>query len=211
VAPHLPRHADPELLSLLRAAAANAEQCSTLLHDLTANYPERDSLADQIVVCEHEGDRITHDLLYRLNAVPRRRRPFDLADGHALATAIDDIVDFAEETSDSMRLYAVQAPMVQAEQLADVLVRASQQVGNALRELVDGKEYGQRLVEIHELENEGDRVVRGAVAALFVDGIDPLVVIRWKDIFESLEQAIDACEHVGHLLEGIAMRRRRRS
>lgn len=174
------------------------------------DYPERADLVDEIVACEHIGDRITHDLLHRLNDVPRRRRPFDVADGHALATALDDIVDFAEETAEFLRLYAVEAPMEQAEQLADVLVRASEQVALALRALADGDGYGPLLVEVHRLENEGDRVAREAIAALFAGGIDPIVVIRWKDIFESLEQAIDACEHVGHRLEGIAMRQGRR-
>ncbi len=208
--PFLRVQADKELTALLREAASNIERCAGLVRDLIANYPERADLAEEIVTCEHVGDRLTHDLLHRLNDVPRRRRPFDLADGHELATALDDIVDFAEETSESLRLYAVEAPMVQAEGMADVLALASSQVAQALRALADGETYGPMLIEIHRLENEGDRLVRGAIAALFADGIDPIVVIRWKDIFESLEQAIDACEHVGHKLEGIAMRRDRR-
>ena len=201
------RTPDAELGSLLRAAAANLVGCAGRLRELIASYPENQGLVDEIVADEHAGDRITHDFLHRLNALPPRRRPFDIVEGLALATALDDIVDYAEQTAESLRLYAVEAPMAQAEQLADVLVRASQQVAEAVGALADGHDYREQLAEIHRLENEGDRLVRDAVAALFVGHVDPMVVIRWKDIFESLEQAIDACEHVGHRLQGIAMRR----
>jgi uncharacterized protein Yka (UPF0111/DUF47 family) len=91
-----------------------------------------------------------------------------------------------------------------------VLVAASHQVAIALASFRAGAEYSSELVEIHRLENEGDRLVREAVASLFAGGIDPMVVIRWKDIFDSLEQAVDACEHVANLLEGISLKRRRR-
>jgi uncharacterized protein Yka (UPF0111/DUF47 family) len=99
--------------------------------------------------------------------------------------------------------------MAPAQEIADVLVRASDQLVSALTGLHDGVDAGLHLVEIHRLENEADRIVREAVASLFVNGIDPMVVIRWKDIFESLEAAVDACEHVAHVLEGIVMKRRR--
>ena len=99
--------------------------------------------------------------------------------------------------------------MEQAVTLADVLVAATDQVSEALRGLRNGHELSVNLVEIHRLENEGDRLSRDAVASLFANGIDPMVVIRWKDIYESLERAVDACETVAHLLEGISLKRRR--
>ena len=99
--------------------------------------------------------------------------------------------------------------MEQADRMCDVLVGAGEQVADALRGLRTGGDLGPTLVEIHRLENEGDRLSREAIASLFADGIDPMVVIRWKDIFESLEASIDACEHVAHVLEGIALKRRR--
>ena len=86
---------------------------------------------------------------------------------------------------------------------------AGEQVARALQALRSGDDYGPHLVEVHRLENEADRLSRDAIASLFVAGIDPMVVIRWKDIFESLEAAIDACEHVAHVLEGIGIKRRR--
>ena len=100
--------------------------------------------------------------------------------------------------------------MEQAAQLGDILVDAGEQVARAVGSLRNGAELAPYLVEIHRLENEGDRVSRDAVAALFHNGIDPMVVIRWKDIFEGLEASVDACETVAHVLEGITLKRRRR-
>ena len=162
------------------------------------------------MLCEHEGDRITHDIIHRLNGGrPRSVRPtIDSAQGHQLATALDDIVDFAEEAADQLILYRIEAPMEQALGLADVLVGACEQVAVALTCLRDDVDLSPRLVEIHRLENEGDRISRDAVASLFEGGIDPMVVVRWKDIFDALEAAVDACEKVAHILEGITLRRR---
>ena len=138
------------------------------------------------------------------------RLPFEPLDAHQLATAVDDIVDYAEQTADSFGIYRVEAPMEQAGQMADVLVGCGEQVALALRALRTGIGLSPCLVEIHPLENEGDRVSRDAVASLFHTGIDPMVVIRWKDIFESLEAGVDACETVAHVLEGISIKRRDR-
>jgi uncharacterized protein Yka (UPF0111/DUF47 family) len=180
-----------------------------LLRDLLADYPEHATLAQDLRLCEQEGDRITHDLIHRLNG-GRVRAPFDTGDGYRLATALDDIVDEAEQAADTLGLYAVEATMEAAVDLADVLVGACEQVAHALRCLRTGSGLAPHLVEIHRLENEGDRIRRDAVASLFVSGTDPMVVIRWRDIFESLEAAVDACETVAHILEGVALRDRRR-
>ncbi|HEV2771199.1 MAG TPA: DUF47 family protein, partial [Solirubrobacteraceae bacterium] len=122
----------------------------------------------------------------------------------------DDIVDFAEQAADMLGLYAVEASMEQAIALADLLVGATGQVAGALRAVGTDVDPAAFLAEIHRLEDDGDRMSRAAVASLFADGIDPMVVIRWKDIFDALEAAIDACEHVAHLLEGIELKRRHR-
>ncbi|HEV2752270.1 MAG TPA: DUF47 family protein [Solirubrobacteraceae bacterium] len=126
-----------------------------------------------------------------------------------MATALDDIVDFAEQAADMLGLYAVEASMEQAIALAGVLVGATAQVAGALRALGADDHLAPFLAEIHRLEDDGDRMSRAAVASLFADGIDPMMVIRWKDIFDALEAAIDACEHVAHLLEGVRLRRGR--
>jgi uncharacterized protein Yka (UPF0111/DUF47 family) len=205
----LKKPVDESLLALYEESGRNVQRGCLLLRDMLADYPDRAALAQDLLLCEQEGDRITHDVIHRLNGGRRLRAPFAAADGYALATALDDVVDYAEEVADSLGLYAVEASMEQATELADVLVGASEAVAQALRCLRTGAEPAAHLVEIHRLENEGDRLVRDAVASLFVSGIDPMVVIRWKDIFESLEAAVDACERVAHVLEGITLKQRR--
>ena len=197
------------LLALFEESGRNVERTGSLLRDLLDDFPEHSSLARDILICEQEGDRITHDIIHRL-AGGRVRAPFGRRDGYALATALDDIVDHSEHVAAQLGLYGVEAPMEQAVEFADVLVGAGEQIAQALRSLRTGTELGPHLVEIHRLENEGDRVQRDAVASLFAGGIDPMVVIRWKDIFESLETAVDACETVAHVLEGITLKQRRR-
>jgi uncharacterized protein Yka (UPF0111/DUF47 family) len=203
------RSTDTGVFDLLDEAGRNVQHTALLLRDLVTDYPERADLARELYLREQEGDRIAHDVIHRLNGGGEGRAPLHSADGHALATALDDIVDYAEETADRLGLYGVEAPMEQAVALADVLVGASEQVARALRTLRGGGDLAPNLVEIHRLENEGDRISREAVASLFADGIDPMVVIRWKDVYDSLESAVDACEHVAHILEGIALKARR--
>jgi uncharacterized protein len=200
---------DSDLMGLVEEAGSNVQRCGQLLHDLLVEYPERAALAGDLKECEQEGDRITHDLIHRLARRGRVRAPFDAGDGYALATALDDIVDHSEHAAAQLGLYGVEAPMEQAVEFADVLVGAGEQIAQALRCLRTGTELAPHLVEIHRLENEGDRLERDGVASLFAGGIDPMVVIRWKDIFESLEASVDACESVAHVLEGIALKRRR--
>jgi uncharacterized protein len=201
---------DPELLGLFEESARNVQRTALLLRDLLADYPEQAGLARDILLCEQEGDRIAHDILHRLAGNGHRRAALDAADVHALAGALDDVVDHAEEAADQLGLYGVEAPMEQAEQIAGVLVACAEQVAAALRGLRSGADLSAQLVEIHRLENEGDRLQRAAVAELFANGIDPMVLIRWKDIFDTLEDAVDACETVANVLEGISIKRAHR-
>ncbi len=201
---------DPVLTALLVESGRNVERSCDLLRELIADYPERAELAAELVHCEHEGDRIAHDIIHRLDGENGGRTVAYAADWHTLATALDDIVDYAEQTGDALGLYGVEAPMEQAVALSMVLAAAGTQVSAALRCMGDGNGLADRLVEIHRLENDGDRLSRDGVACLFQAGIDPMIVIRWKDIFESLEQAVDACETVAHILEGLELKRRGR-
>ena len=205
----LRRTFDPELMGLVEESGRNVQRCGLLLRELLIDYPEHATLAQDLKVCEQEGDRITHDIIHRLAGRGRVRAPFDAGDGYALATALDDIVDYAEQVAAQMGLYGVEASMEQAVDFSEVLVGAGEQIAQALRCLRTGTDMGPHLVEIHRLENEGDRLQRDGVASLFAGGIDPMVVIRWKDIFESLEAAVDACETVAHVLEGITLKQRR--
>jgi uncharacterized protein Yka (UPF0111/DUF47 family) len=195
---------DAQLLELLEDSARNVQRASALLHDLLADWPEQPELAGAVRDCEHEGDRLTHEILSRL---AEHGTGLDAADVHALTGALDDIVDHAEEAADQLGLYGIEAPMEPAQQMAEVLVSAADRVADSLRALRGGEDVAASLVEIHRLEDDADRIVRGAVASLFVNGIDPMIVIRWKDIFETLESAVDACETVANVLEGITLKR----
>jgi predicted phosphate transport protein (TIGR00153 family) len=200
---------DAELMALVEESGRNVQRSGLLLRDLLVDYPEHAALARDLKVCEQEGDRITHDIIHRLATRGRTRAPFDSRDGYALATALDDIVDHSENVAAQLTLYGVEATMEQAVEFTEVLVGAGEQIAQALRCLRTGTELAPHLVEIHRLENEGDRLQRDGVASLFAGGIDPMVVIRWKDIFESLEAAVDACETVAHVLEGITLKQGR--
>jgi uncharacterized protein len=197
---------DTELLERFVDSGRNVVHAAELLRELLTRWPDEGGRLRQIVAAEHEGDRIAHDILHGL---AERGSPMDAADVHALTCALDDIVDYAEEAADRLSLYRVEAAMDQAVSIADVLVLAAGEVAAALAALCDRDDLSRRLIEIHRLENEADRLVRAAVAALFVDGIDPMTVIRWKDIFETLEAAVDACETVANVLEGVSLKRRR--
>ncbi|MEA2132948.1 MAG: uncharacterized protein QOC68_857 [Solirubrobacteraceae bacterium] len=203
------RRTDPRVLDLFQESGRNVQQTAVLLRELMSDYPESNGVGGEIVACEHEGDRIAHDILHHVARHAVRNAVPGAADVHALTVALDDIVDFAEEAADQLGRYGVEAPMLPAQEIAEVLVLASDELSSALAALPDGFDAGPHLVEIHRLENEADRIVREAVASLFAGGIDPMVVIRWKDIFESLEAAVDACETAANVLEGIALKRRR--
>ncbi len=195
---------DREFFDLFEEAASNIVRAADMLDQMLGTYPERRELARDILICEQEGDRITHDIIHRLNQT--FVTPIDREDILAMASALDDVVDFTEEVADYMGLYRIEAPMEQAQRLAHILLQAARQIAEAMPRLRGFKDISHYTVEIHRLENDGDRVTREAMAALFDNGIDPMVVIRWKDIYERLENAIDATEHVANILEGIVIK-----
>jgi uncharacterized protein len=195
---------DREFFDLFEEAGGNILRCAGLLEEMLRDYPERNELAREILICEQDGDRITHDIIKRLNQT--FVTPIDREDIYALSSALDDIVDYTEEVADYLGLYKIEAPMQQAQDLAEVLHAASRQISEALPRLRGFQDLSHYTVEINRLENDGDRIVREAIASLFDNGIDPMVVIRWKDIFERLENAIDATEHVANIIEGIVIK-----
>ena len=195
---------DRVYFELFEEAGHNVLRASELLDRMLSDYPDSKDLAREILDCEHEGDRITHDIYDRLNHT--FVTPVDREDILVLASALDDLVDYTEEVADYLGLYQIEAPMDQAIKLAGVLRAASGQIAEAIPNVRGFKDISAYTVEIHRLENEGDRITRGAVASLFNGGIDPMVVIRWKDLFERLEAAIDAAERVANILEGIVIK-----
>ena len=201
------RRPDPVLLALFDEAGRNAHATSRLLRDLLAVIPDPSELGPQIRACEHEGDRIAHEILRRLAQRGGRRSHMEVTDVHALTMAIDDIVDHAEEAADELGRYGVEAPLEAAEALAEILQASTEQVAAALHGFREGTEISTVLSEIHRLEKQADELLRDSIGSLFAAGIDPMMVIRWKDILETLEAAIDACETVANVLEGASLKR----
>jgi predicted phosphate transport protein (TIGR00153 family) len=195
---------DRQYFDLFDEAAGNVLRAAELLEDMLGTFPEHGELARDILLCEQEGDRITHDIIRRLNET--FVTPIDREDILALASAFDDIVDYTEEVADYLGLYKIEAPMAQAQQLSRILLDACRQLAGAMPRLRGFHDMSHYIIEVHRLENDGDRITRDAMAALFDNGVDPMIVIRWKDIFERLEQAIDATEHVANILEGIVIK-----
>jgi len=198
----LPR--DRTFFDLFVEAGRNNLHAARLLDRMMQEWPEDGGLSREVLKAEQEGDRITHDIVQRLNST--FVTPIDREDIYGLATKLDDIVDFTEEAADLLGLYQIEAPMEQAVALTGVLVGACEQLAQGLEHLREFRDLDRYWIEVHRLENEGDRISRDAVASLFSNGIDPMVVIRWKDMFAVLEEAIDATETVAQILEGIVIK-----
>ena len=198
------RSRDRQFFDLFEEAAGNIQRAADLLDQMLRSYPDSADLARDILICEQEGDRITHDIIRRLNEM--FVTPIDREDIYGLASALDDVVDYTEEVADYLGLYKIEAPFEQAQRLAHVLLQATRQLSQAMPRLRDFGDISHYTVEVNRLENDGDRITREAMAALFDGGIDPMVVIRWKDLYERLESAIDACETVANILEGIVIK-----
>jgi predicted phosphate transport protein (TIGR00153 family) len=198
------RPRDGGFFELFVEAGQNTLRAARLLDEMMGAWPDDGGLGREVLKAEQEGDRITHDIIQRLNST--FVTPIDREDIYGLATQMDDIVDYTEEAADFLGLYQIEAPMSQAQALTKVLVGACEQLAGGLEHLRDFKGLDKYWIEIHRLENEGDRISRDAVASLFSNGIDPMVVIRWKDMFAVLENAIDATETAAQILEGIVIK-----
>ena len=190
---------------LFERAGANTEEATALLATLISDWPD-DGPRRRLVLKEIEtrNDQVTHDVIQHLNL--KAATPFAVSDAHVLISEVDDVIDLAEEVGDFMGLYRIEAATEQAIALASVLQRAGAELAAALRVLRRPQDLRPHIVALQELEHEGDRLERGALSALFGGGIDPMVVIRWKDVYERLEEAIDACHHAGNTLEGLVVK-----
>ena len=195
-----------EFFTLFGEASANAERIAGVLVDLLDGWPEsRDRLRD-IRELETEGDRLTHEVINLLNRT--FVTPFDRDDMYRLASAIDDVCDYIDEAADNIDAYEVREVPAKAREQALVIHRAAARLNEAVGLLEGFKDSARQLVALRELEDEGDRLEREAVAELFRSGADPLMIIRWKDIHAQLEEAIDACENAADVLEAILVKNR---
>ena len=199
----LPR--EERYFDLFNRMASHLTSSALLLQQLFADFDRRAEYVDQIKQVEHTCDEITHDIVRRLNQT--FITPIDREDIHALASALDDIVDYIEYTARRTVLYRLEQPTEHARQMIDVIVRLAATLERAVISL--GKGDGrvlQECVAIHALEHEGDTLHHEAVGQLFAEEHDPIRLIKLKEIYEKLERTIDKCEDVANVLEAIVLK-----
>jgi predicted phosphate transport protein (TIGR00153 family) len=195
-----------EFFHLFTQASANAREIARALVELLEGWPEsREKLRD-IRELEHEGDRLTHEVINLLNRT--FVTPFDRDDMYRLASVIDDVCDHIDEAADNIDAYEVRDVPGKAREQGEVIYRAVARLHEAVERLEGFRDSRKQLVALRELEDEGDRLEREAIAELFRSGADPLTIIRWKDIHEQLEEAVDACENAADVLEAILVKNR---
>ena len=195
-----------EFYRLFARASANAVAISELLVKLLAEFPADGNLLRDIKAAEHEGDRLTRELVDLLNRT--FVTPFDRDDIYNLAAAIDDICDHIDEAAGNIVGYGVREIRPAAKEQGQVILRSAQQLDQAVNRLEGFKDSSRQLHQLRDLEDEGDFLNREAVKELFSSEGDPLAVIRWKDIHEQLEEAVDACENAADVLEAILVKNR---
>jgi predicted phosphate transport protein (TIGR00153 family) len=194
-----------EFFRLFALAGENALEVARLVERRFREHPSSGITQEQVKKVETEGDDLTRELITLLNT--QYVTPFDREDIYLLATEIDDVVDYLEEASDLLGLYGVEMPTRHAVEQCAVIVKACEQLAIACDNLKGMRGVQDALVELKRLEDEGDRILRDALASLFRDeGIDPLIVIRWKDIYEALERGLDACETAANVIGNIVVK-----
>lgn len=190
---------------LFKKAAHNMIEGSRLLKEMMEDLQAPVEQAKRIKEVEHVGDGITHDIARRLNQT--FITPIDREDIHGLASALDDILDLVEAVADRFVLYKVAKPTAQAVKLADILYQASVAVGAGVDRLgLAHPDIKECCVQVNSLENEADRISRDAISELFEKETNPMAVIKWKEIYEALEEGTDRCEDVANILERIALK-----
>jgi predicted phosphate transport protein (TIGR00153 family) len=195
-----------EFFVLFTQASSNARDIARALVELLDEWPENREKLRDIRELEHEGDRLTHAVIDLLNRT--FVTPFDRDDMYRLASVIDDVCDHVDEAADNIDAYEVRDVPAKARQQAEVIYRAASRLHEAVELLEGFKDSKRQLVALRQLEDEGDALSREAIADLFRSGADPLTIIRWKDIHEQLEEAVDACENAADVLEAILVKNR---
>ncbi len=195
-----------EFFDLFNESAQNLRAAVELLKDLVEDYRDVDLKVRRIQDREHEGDQVTHAIIRRLNT--SFVTPMDREDIYQLATALDDVMDAVEAVSDLFLLHQIEAPLPQMKEQVDVLLRAAEQTEQAMALLpkMDRERLEPYWIEINTLENEGDQIYRHAVAELFSGEYRAMDVLRWKEVIEDLEEALDGLENVANTIESIVVK-----
>ncbi len=200
--PFIPR--EEKFFDLFVEDAQNVLAGARLLEEMFRSYDQRERIASQLRDLERKGDGISHDIGQKLEKT--FVTPFDREDIHQLISRLDDVLDFIEEVADTCILYKIEEPSEPALAQATIIVQQAEQIVRALEKLKGFKGVGPHWIEIHRLENEGDRVARQAIAALFTNGTNPVEIIKWKDVYALLEDTIDSCEDVANVIERIVVK-----
>jgi len=203
--PFIPR--EEKFFELFEESAHNAVKTAQRLKKLLDTWQDVEIMVGEITELEHEGDRITHQIMKELNRT--FVTPFDREDIASLAHSLDDVTDFIHAAADAMLIYKVDQPTQRAKELAETIVQAAAEIERAvpqLRHRAQLKQIFERCVEINRLENVADKVFRAAMAELFDDSKDFAHVIKWREIYEHMESATDRCEDVANVLEGVAIK-----
>jgi predicted phosphate transport protein (TIGR00153 family) len=183
----------------------NIIKAAALLQELTHNFADARAKAHAIKEVEHQGDQITHEIVRRLNT--SFITPIDREDIHALATRLDDVLDYIEAAAERLVVYRIKEPTSACRALADVIVtiaHATDRTIRCLRTMDPG--FHEHAVEVNRLENSADALLRDSLAALFDEQGDPIEVIKWKEIYETMEVVTDRCEDVANVIEGIILK-----
>lgn len=195
-----------EFFDFFERHAAATVAAARLLHAMLENPADSEAQAKRIHEIEHEGDGITHHAIEKLHQT--FLTPIDRGDIHDVISRLDDILDLIDSTAERIWLYELGEIEPEARTLGELLVKATVEVERAmrnLRNLKDREAILRTCMEINRIENEGDSVIRRAVARLFHEERNPIQVIKWKEIYDYLEDAIDRCEDVANVLEGVAL------
>lgn len=195
---------DEKFFDLFEAAALNIREGAAALKEMSESEADFEAQWKHIEEFEHKGDRITHELMRKLNQT--FITPLDREDIHQLASRLDDVMDLVEAGATRMALYKIKRCTPEAKRLAALIQEMSEEIVLAVQKLTDMKSILSRCVEINRLENVADQVSRDAIAALFTGGHDPVEIIKWKEIYETLETATDRCEDVADVLERIVLK-----
>ena len=197
---------EPKFFDLFERSVANVATAARLLADLFENYTKLPQKVARMTELEHVGDAITHQIMEQLHRT--FVTPLDREDIALLTERLDDMMDFMEDAANAMLLYRIEQPTIRAQEMASILVTMTDELAIAvphLRNRSKMKEILEHCVEINRLENEADAVVRFALAELF-DGIPIIEVIKWREIYEHLETAVDKGEDVANVLEGVVLK-----
>jgi predicted phosphate transport protein (TIGR00153 family) len=195
---------EEKYFDMFERVSENAIKAATKFRDLLKNYTDVESKVREIEDLEHEGDIITHEIFDKLNRT--FITPIDREDIHSLASELDDVLDFLKAGSDRFVLYNIKKPTEDVINLAETLVKTTIETSKAIKALRDMKHtrrVNEYCIEINSLENEGDNILKNAIAKLFNDNMNPLDVIKWKEIYENIESAIDMCESVANTIGAI--------